>query len=233
MMTMKTRAASKAEKETSRLTPNGKEKIKYEEEANVDLSMEDMLNNKKEEQYPPLLQKYKDGELTNKKFKEGVAEIRSTLIKMAEEMKLIANKVDENTKTQVKNLETLKIDVLVKFEDINQDFEEMEKENKCLVKDTHQTRQTTNSNTYDVKNLQKTVETHSNKINAANLYGTGGVWSLRSDEDAYPILKKDKNNHWSKFNANLKEIKLEGDFASAATEILAYDGHGIYINTKV
>ena len=107
---MKTRAASKAEKETSRLIPNGKEKIKYEEEANADLSMEDMLNNKKEEQYPPLLQKYKNGELTNKEFKEGVAEIRSTLIKMAEEMKLIANKVDENAKTQgLINLESLRL----------------------------------------------------------------------------------------------------------------------------
>ena len=74
-MTMKTRAASKAEKQTPRLTPNGKEKIKDEEEANAELSMEDILNNKKEEQYPPLLQKYKDGELTNEEFKEGVAEI--------------------------------------------------------------------------------------------------------------------------------------------------------------
>ena len=117
---------------------------------------------------------------------------------MAEEIKLIESKVDENAKTQVKKLETLKIDVSGKIEDINQDFEEMEKENKRLVKDTLQTRQTTNSNTYDIKNLQKTVETHSIKINAANSYGTGEAWLLRSDEDAYPILKKDKNNHWSK-----------------------------------
>ena len=34
---------------------------------------------------------------------------------------------------------------------------------------------------------------------------------LHSDKEAYPILKKDKNNHWSRFNDNLKGVKLEGD----------------------
>ena len=34
---------------------------------------------------------------------------------------------------------------------------------------------------------------------------------MYSDEDIYPIIKQNKSNPWSKYNDNLKNIKLEGD----------------------
>lgn len=39
----------------------------------------------------------------------------------------------------------------------------------------------------------------------------GGACQLYSDKDLYPILKQDKFNHWSKYNDNLKNMKLKGD----------------------
>jgi len=75
------------------------------------------------------------------------------------------------------------------IEDCKLDFAEMEKENKRLIKDTLTTRQTTNSNECDIRDLKRKVESHSIKINAANSYGTEGAWLLRSDEESYPILK--------------------------------------------
>mgnify|MGYP005684786081 CR=1 FL=1 len=101
MMTIKTRSASKAEKGTTRLSPNGKtkdifaEKNKKIEESDTVLNVEGMLKKVKEEKYPPLLQQYKDNELTDEEFKRGVDELHSTMVKMAEDTQSIANKVDE------------------------------------------------------------------------------------------------------------------------------------------
>ena len=39
----------------------------------------------------------------------------------------------------------------------------------------------------------------------------GVAWKLYSDDETYPILKQDKMKHWSKYNDNLKNVKLEGD----------------------
>lgn len=118
-------------------------------------------------------------------------------------MQLIVDIVDENAKTQEKNLENLNIDVSGKIEDINLDFKEMGKENKRLIKTTLQARQTANSNRCDSKDLQKKVEGHYIHQDQCGKF----IWKWRS----YPILKTDKNNHWSKYNVNLKDIKLEGD----------------------
>ena len=109
---------------------------------------------------------------------------------MAEEMQSIADKVDENAKTQQKDLETLKIDVSGKIEDVNLNYHEMEKENKRIIKNSLQARQAANSNTSDIIDLKRKVESHSLEINMANSYGNGGSWLLRSDENAYPILKR-------------------------------------------
>lgn len=65
-------------------------------------------------------------------------------------MQRIKDEVDENAKTQDKNLENLKIDVSGKIEDCKLYFMEMGKENKCLIKYTLQTRQTLNSNVCDI-----------------------------------------------------------------------------------
>ena len=129
---------------------------------------------------------------------------------MAREMQSIADKADENAKTQQKDLETLKIDVSGKIEDVNLNYHEMEKENKRLIKNSLQARQTANSNTSDIIDLKRKVESHGLKINAANSYGNGGSWLSRSDEGAHPILKKDKTNHWSKY------INSDADAAAAA-----------------
>lgn len=77
--------------------------------------------------------------------------------------------------------------------------------------DTLQTRQTTNSNMRVIRDWQRKVKTHSININTVNSYGSRGAWILRSDEVSYPILRKDKNNYWSKYNDYLKNIKVEGD----------------------
>ena len=83
MMTIKTRSASKAEKGTTRLSPNGKTKDSFAEQnkdieesdvkAEVALNIEGMLKKVKDEKYPPLLQKYKDRELTREEFKRGAS----------------------------------------------------------------------------------------------------------------------------------------------------------------
>lgn len=81
-MTMKTRSASKAEKGTTRLSPNGKTKDSVAEQnkdikesdvkAEADLHIEGMLRKVKDEKYSPLLQKYKDRELNREEFERGV-----------------------------------------------------------------------------------------------------------------------------------------------------------------
>ena len=98
-----------------------------------------------------------------------------------------------------------------KIEECKSDYEQLEKDYKYVIKDALKTRQTTNNSEHDLKYLKKEVEQHAIKINAANSFGSGEAWLLRSDEEIYPILTKDKNNHWSKYNNNLKDIKLEGD----------------------
>ena len=220
MMTIKTRSASKAEKGTARLSPNrlspnGKTNDELDDELEEDLDtsidIAGILQKKKGHDFPILAQKYKNQEITAEEFKRAVDELRSTLVKMAEDMQSIADKVDDNARTQKNDLENLKIDVSGKIEDVNLNYNEMEKENKRLLKNSLQARQTANSNKVDITDLKRKVESHGLKINAANSYGNGGSWLLKSDEDVYPILKKDKTNHWSKYNANLKDIKLEGD----------------------
>lgn len=65
----------------------------------------------KGERLPSLEQKIERGELTLEEFQKGVGEIQFTIIKMAVEMRLITDKVDENTKPQEKSLENLKINM--------------------------------------------------------------------------------------------------------------------------
>ena len=53
---------------------------------------------------------------------------------------------------------------------------------------------------------------HALKLNVNTNSGSlGSVWQHYCDEDKYPILKKDKSNHWSEYHINLKDITLEGD----------------------
>ena len=117
-MTMKTRSASRVEKGTTILSPNGKTKDRLAEQnkdieesdvkAEAALNIEGMLRKVKDEKYPPLPQKYKDRELTREEVERGVNKIQSTTVMMAEEMQSITDTVDENAKTQQKDLETLK-----------------------------------------------------------------------------------------------------------------------------
>lgn len=70
-----------------------------------------MMVKVKGERLPSLEQKIERGELTLEEFQKGVGEIQFTIIKMAVEMRLITDKVDENTKPQEKSLENLKINM--------------------------------------------------------------------------------------------------------------------------
>ena len=58
--------------------------------------------------------------------------------------------------------------------------------------------------------FREKLNKNSLKLNASN-GKQGGAWKLHSDDENYPILKQDKMNHWSKYNDNLKNVKLEGD----------------------
>ena len=55
--------------------------------------------------------------------------------------------------------------------------------------------------------IQREVENHSLKLITGN-GKLGRAWELHSDDEKYPILKQDKMNHWSKYNDNIKNIKL-------------------------
>ena len=88
-----------------------------------------------------------------------------------------------------KKLEDLKVDVSGKIGDINLSVEDMEEEDKTLVKTTLHTKQNTSSNMCGIEDLSKKMENHSIKINVANSYGSEVSWLLRSDEDVYPIKK--------------------------------------------
>jgi len=100
MVTMKTRSASKAAKGTPRLSPNGDEKSKAREAAEA--AINGMVLKVNAERLPPLEQKFESGELTLEEFQKDVGEIQFTIIKMAAEVQLVIDKVDENSKMQAK-----------------------------------------------------------------------------------------------------------------------------------
>ena len=82
--------------------------------------------------------------------------------------------------------------------------------NKDNLKETLNIKQKAHGNNFGIRGLKKEMEKHSLKLNASN-GKLGGACQLYSDKDLYPILKQDKFNHWSKYNDNLKNMKLEGD----------------------
>lgn len=62
-----------------------------------------------------------------------------------------------------------------KIKECKLEYEQLEKQNKHLIKDALKTRQTTNSNECDIRYLKRVVERRSIKINVSNSFGSGGA----------------------------------------------------------
>lgn len=57
---------------------------------------------------------------------------------------------------------------------------------------------------------QEKVKIRSLKLNTSNRKSCG-AWQLYLEKGVSPVLKQDEFNHWSKYNCNLNNAKLEGD----------------------
>ena len=113
---MKTRT-----KGTLRLSPNGNKKNKAREAAAA--AIDGIVLKVKAEKLTPLEQQLESGELPVEDFQEGIVEIQRTIVQMVAEMQLVTDKMDENAKTQEKNLANLKISMSDIIEDCRSNYE--------------------------------------------------------------------------------------------------------------
>ena len=163
------------------------------------------LNEQTEINIPKLEKDYAAELITSEELEKGYDKIIEDVLDLQKQLEQIVKK---STK-QEKRIENLSIDMKVQTNDLRDNFERIEKDTKLGLKETLAIKQATHDNTYELRNIKRTVESHALKLNATSKMG--GAWQLNSDEDKYPILKNEKYNHWSKYNGNLKDIVLEGD----------------------
>ena len=155
---------------------------------------------------PKMKQDLQDGKITVDEYNTKLKNLKDRLGKIVEKM----NEMRDDFKKQDKNIESQSIKSSIAIKELEDNVEQLEHDNKHYLKETLRIKTKAHDNEYEIYGLKNKVEKHSLKLNASN--GTsGGVWQLHSDTEIYPILKQDKINHWSKYNDNLKNIKLEGD----------------------
>ena len=155
---------------------------------------------------PQMKQKLQDGKITAKEYNTELRNLKDRLHDIVNRMNIMR----DNIKAQDKKIENESINSSTAIKYIEDNMEEMEQYNKDHLKETLKIKSKAHANEYDIRGIQREVEKYSLKLNASN-GKLGGVWQLHSDDKIYPILKQDKMNHWSKYNDNLKNVKLEDD----------------------
>ena len=116
----------------------------------------------------------------------------------------------DSIKARDKKIENQSINSSIAIKNIEDNIEEIEQDNNNYLKETLINKNKAHAQEYDNRGIQREVEKHSLKLNTGN-GKLGGAWELHSDDEKYLILKQDKMNHWSKYNDNIKNIKLEGN----------------------
>ena len=116
----------------------------------------------------------------------------------------------DSIKAQNKNIENQAINSSIAIENIEDNIEKTEQDNKNYLKEILIIKSKAHANEYGIRGIQREVDKHPLKLNAGN-GKRDGACQLHSDDEKYPILKQYKMNHWSKYNNNLKNIKLKND----------------------
>ena len=155
---------------------------------------------------PKLREELKSGEISPEKSKVEIYKLKdkvSDLFKSIDDMKYLI-------KEQNKKNEDRAIQSTIENKELKEDIEALEQDYKVNLKETLNLKQKALDNGFEIRGLQKTMEKHSLKLNASNGQRRG-AWARHSDVDIYPILKSDDRNfHYTKFQDNLKTIKLKG-----------------------
>ena len=186
------------------LSPNGKSSNEtlniYERELHI------IVDNDEKNIIPKLREELKSGETSPEKFKVEIYKLKdkvSNLFKSIDDMK-------DLIKEQNKKNEDRVIQSTIENKELREDIEALEQNYKINLKETLNIKQKAHDNVFEIRGLQKTMEKYSLKLNDSNGQ-RGGAWALHSDVDMYPILKSDdKNYRYTKFQDNLKTIKLKG-----------------------
>ena len=153
------------------------------------------------------------GKMSCEEFRDRMVEFESELTdlyELIESIKESSRDQEQTIKKQNIAIKDNRNETLIELKQVQEKFETIEKENKDHIRETINNKNKAHNNQQDIIGMKKVIEQHALKLNATNSY-KGGAWKLHSDEDMYPMLKQDRNCHWSKYNANVKDIKLEGD----------------------
>ena len=204
-----------------RLSPNGnklwteqKNDEIQDEQSNKLIAKRDNVRNQMKAQFteqeeitiPNLEKDYNNKKISFEKYDEEMDKLNKTITDLQETM----NGIEGAIKNQNEYMQNMSIEVSLQNQENKETFENIEKDSLLNSKETLNARRIANDNQQDIRNIKRTMESHSLKLNATSTM-RGGAWQLHSDEDQYPILKNEKYNHWSKYNDNLKNIVLEGD----------------------
>ena len=198
------------------LSPNGKQgKISEEHKEKNNNSKKGMtvllaktrkkLNEQTDIDIPKLEKEYAEELITSVELEEGYEKISKAVLELQKQLTQITKK----STMQEEKIENLSIDLKIQTKDIRDNLDRIERDTKLGLEETLAIKQATHDNTYELRNIKRTVESYALKLNATSKMG--GAWQLHSDEDKYPIPKNEKYNHWSKYNGNLKDIILKGD----------------------
>ena len=204
---MKTRAMS--------LAPNGgKAKEDYiikgdnliDERESIRDTIKEMYDEQESITIPKLEKAYENRKVTREEYADEMRTMNKTIKDLVKRM----HDIDAVIKDQNNKIENIAMETKIQNLQNEEKFEKIEEDSKVSTKETLNARRTANDNQFEIRNLKRTVENHALKLNATSTM-KAGAWALHSDEDAYPILKNEKFNHWSKYNDNVKNIVLEGD----------------------
>ena len=173
--------------------------------------LDKFIDNVKTTEMPKLRQKVLDGDISTNEYDNTLSNIRSEIAQLAEDLE---NLKLESMKQQ-KVMEDIRVDMITRTNDCQDDIQRIERDNERYVKDILKNRQKVNDHEQDIRKMKSQLTHHELNLNLSpnptgNMSSTA-PWMIQQDEDKYPILKRDKNSHWSKFTINLKDIKLESD----------------------
>ena len=198
----------------ARLSPNGKNKETNKETLDLyEMELETIINNDRTVTIPKLRDEFNNGDITADEFKIEIYKLKgrvAELFEVIDEIKDLIKHQDKKIEIQDKKIENQAIQSSIEIKEIKEDIEALEQDNKDHLKETLNIKQKAHDNNFDIRGLKKEMEKHSLKLNASNGW-KGGAWALHSDTDLYPILKSDdRNYHYTKFQDNLKPVKLKG-----------------------